>query len=193
MHTSPTGHHHRRCSARAAARFAALPLLAALLLAGCADDPLRAHPLFTPAQIAQRCLTWLQNRDGPVSLDALAPKQWGDYVSCRVATTVLTRYIPPAVSSDPEAIISVRFLPSGAVESASVIGSTGEPAWNTEVELALHESEPLPPLPASARVQWMKLPIRGARQASATPALQRESRWSLHDCVVLGAGAKSCS
>lgn len=193
MPSTPTGRRHRRVSARAAACFATLPLLAALLLGGCTDSPLRAHPLFTPEQIAERCLTWLQHRDGLVSLDALSPKQWGDYVTCRVATTVLTRYVAPAIASDPEAIVSVSFLPSGAVESATVIGSTGEPAWNTEVELALRESEPLPPMPAYARVRRMRLPIRYTRQSNPAPALQGESHWSLHDCVVLRAGAKSCS
>lgn len=193
MHPTPARRRPRRFSLHAATHFTVLPLLATLLLSGCTDTPLRAHPLFTPEQIAERCLAWLHNRDGLVSLDALQPKQWGDYVTCRIATTVLTRYIPPAIGSDPEAIVSVSFLPTGAVESAGVIGSSGEPAWNTEVELALHESEPLPPMPVAARVRRMRLPIRYTRQANPVPALQGESHWSVHDCVALGAGAKSCS
>ncbi|MBN3724709.1 TonB C-terminal domain-containing protein [Burkholderia sp. Ac-20379] len=195
MHAMPTGRRHRRFSACFAVRLAALPLAAALLLSGCADDPAGTHPHYTAAQIADFCLARLKQHDGPASLDALQPRQWGDYVSCRVAMTVLTRYAPPADASNPEAIVSVSFLRSGTVESADVTETTGETAWHTEVVQALHDIEPLPPLPASARIHRIRLSVRYPRQTRSptVPALQDESHWSLHECVTVGGVAKSCN
>jgi len=55
--------------------------------------------------------------------------------------------LPPRLSGNPEAIFEVSLLPNGEVARVVLVKSSGQPAYDTEVERAILRASPLP-LPA---------------------------------------------
>jgi colicin import membrane protein len=52
--------------------------------------------------------------------------------------------LPPDLKGNPEAVFDVIQLPSGDVMSVKLKKSSGNPAWDTATERAIHKSSPLP-------------------------------------------------
>jgi colicin import membrane protein len=52
--------------------------------------------------------------------------------------------LPPNLSGNPEAVFKVRLLPNGEVLKAELVKSSGQPAYDQEVERAILKASPLP-------------------------------------------------
>lgn len=52
--------------------------------------------------------------------------------------------LPPALKGNPEAVFQVRLLPNGEVLRAVLVKSSGQPAYDQEVERAILKASPLP-------------------------------------------------
>lgn len=52
--------------------------------------------------------------------------------------------LPPTLKGNPEAVFKVRLLPNGEVLKAELVKSSGQPAYDQAVELAILKASPLP-------------------------------------------------
>ncbi|WP_251372701.1 energy transducer TonB [Polynucleobacter sp. MWH-UH25E] len=71
-----------------------------------------------------------------------APPGWTDKVIKKVKPLIV--FNPESVSGNPAAVIQVNLAPDGAILSTSVLTSSGIPAWDRAVLLALSRAESLP-------------------------------------------------
>lgn len=71
-----------------------------------------------------------------------APPGWTDKVIKKVKPLIV--FNPESVSGNPAAVIQVSLAPDGAILNTSVLTSSGNPAWDRAVLLALSRAESLP-------------------------------------------------
>ena len=71
-----------------------------------------------------------------------APPGWTDKVIKKVKPLIV--FNPESISGNPAAVIQVNLAPDGAILSTSVLSSSGNPAWDRAVLLALSRAESLP-------------------------------------------------
>jgi colicin import membrane protein len=71
-----------------------------------------------------------------------APPGWTDKVIKKVKPLIV--FNPESVTGNPAAVIQVNLAPDGAILSTGVLTSSGNPAWDRAVLLALSRAESLP-------------------------------------------------
>ena len=71
-----------------------------------------------------------------------APPGWTDKVIKKVKPLIV--FNPESVSGNPATVIQVSLAPDGAILNTSVLTSSGNPAWDRAVLLALSRAESLP-------------------------------------------------
>jgi TonB family protein len=112
--------------------------------------------------------------------------KWHRYVSCALARyrVVDSRN----VEDNLEAIVSVRLNADGSVESASLLHSSGNDAWDAAVRRAIAAASPLPPAPASAKrpITRVDMHFRPKPRGGDTDGIRDTSRWSVKHCRLSG-------
>ncbi|MBI1395414.1 MAG: cell envelope integrity protein TolA [Betaproteobacteria bacterium] len=86
----------------------------------------------------------LAERKAAIAAALKAQKELDDYTqSIRLAIRDKV-VLPPGMSGNPEAVFSVKLLPNGSVATKQLVKSSGVPAYDRAVEIAIDKAQPLP-------------------------------------------------
>ena len=66
-----------------------------------------------------------------------------DYID-KIQAKIRRNVVPPEIQGNPEAIYQVVLLPGGDVLSATLVKSSGVPAYDSSIERAISKAQPLP-------------------------------------------------
>jgi colicin import membrane protein len=69
--------------------------------------------------------------------------------------------LPDGLTGDPEAVFGVSVLPTGEIAKVELLKSSGNPAYDKEVQRGIEKSSPLPvPTDRDAALQFRTLKLK---------------------------------